>query len=326
MTADPTWAGIGSARSGPRGCCGRGPGPAGARHQPCRSRSGVVRILDALRQWDRFVVMTLALPQVFGFLGHGVLRRVPSLFAPHVVVLLGLAANVDDLVASIDQNCGAERPLLTSGPAPRHNAVDGQAQITRWALAGGHVALAAVRQARGLSDVASTHFVERWSGHPHRPRESVVALGAGHLDPRARCALLIWSAARVHRHWHLCWWAYFDCDHRRRTPTRESAGTERALLARDAHKRTSTGLIMVVGIVPHAPASAVAVHDQPATWSRLSRPRSRVASPLPAFAHVGLRLRSAAAWVMNQRPPPSLSRSSPWQQLERTGDHHRPGR
>ena len=176
MTADPTWAGIGSAVLVLAVLWWTWAGYARLTNH-VDPEAGVVRIL-MLAAMGSLVVMTLALPQVFGSSAMVFAVAYLVVRALHVV-LLGLAANVDDSWRRSTRTA-VPNVLLTSGLLLVAAFVDGQAQITCWALAVVVMSLWPLfGRARGW-DVAPTHFVERFGlvilialG------ESVVALGAG---------------------------------------------------------------------------------------------------------------------------------------------------
>jgi len=286
MTADPTWAGIGSAVLVLAVLWWTWAGYARLTNH-VDPEAGVVRIL-MLAAMGSLVVMTLALPQVFGSSAMVFAVAYLVVRALHVV-LLGLAANVDDSWRRSTRTA-VPNVLLTSGLLLVAAFVDGQAQITCWALAVVVMSLWPLfGRARGW-DVAPTHFVERFGlvilialG------ESVVALGAGtsthELDaPLIAVGLLGFIVVAS------LWWAYFDwvtivAEHR----LEESAGTERALLARDVYAYLHG--LMVVGIVLYALGIEVAVHDP---TRHLELPIATAFSggiALYLLAHVGLRLR-----------------------------------
>lgn len=286
MTADPTWAGIGSAVLVLAVLWWTWAGYARLTNH-VDPEAGVVRIL-MLAAMGSLVVMTLALPQVFGSSAMVFAVAYLVVRALHVV-LLGLAANVDDSWRRSTRTA-VPNVLLTSGLLLVAAFVDGQAQITCWALAVVVMSLWPLfGRARGW-DVAPTHFVERFGlvilialG------ESVVALGAGtsthELDaPLIAVGLLGFIVVAS------LWWAYFDwvtivAEHR----LEESAGTERALLARDVYAYLHG--LMVVGIVLYALGIEVAVHDP---TRHLELPIATEFSggiALYLLAHVGLRLR-----------------------------------
>ena len=286
MTADPTWAGIGSAVLVLAVLWWTWAGYARLTNH-VDPEAGVVRIL-MLAAMGSLVVMTLALPQVFGSSAMVFAVAYLVVRALHVV-LLGLAANVDDSWRRSTRTA-VPNVLLTSGLLLVAAFVDGQAQITCWALAVVVMSLWPLfGRARGW-DVAPTHFVERFGlvilialG------ESVVALGAGtsthELDaPLIAVGLLGFIVVAS------LWWAYFDwvtivAEHR----LEESAGTERALLARDVYAYLHG--LMVVGIVLYALGIEVAVLDP---TRHLELPIATAFSggiALYLLAHVGLRLR-----------------------------------
>ena len=157
MTADPTWAGIGSAVLVLAVLWWTWAGYARLTNH-VDPEAGVVRIL-MLAAMGSLVVMTLALPQVFGSSAMVFAVAYLVVRALHVV-LLGLAANVDDSWRRSTRTA-VPNVLLTSGLLLVAAFVDGQAQITCWALAVVVMSLWPLfGRARGW-DVAPTHFVER---------------------------------------------------------------------------------------------------------------------------------------------------------------------
>lgn len=286
MTADPTWAGIGRAVLVLAVLWWTWAGYARLTNR-VDPEAGVVRIL-MLAAMGSLVVMTLALPRVFGSSATVFAVAYLIVRALHVV-LLGLAANVDD---SWRRSTTAAVPnvVLTSGLLLVAAFVDGRAQIACWALAVVIMTLWPLfGRARGW-DVAPTHFVERFGlvilialG------ESVVALGAGtsnhELDaPLLGVGLLGFIVVAC------LWWAYFDwvtivAEHR----LEDAAGTERALLARDVYAYLHG--LMVVGIVLYAFGVEVAVDDPTRSLDLPIATALAGGIALYLLAHVGLRLR-----------------------------------
>lgn len=286
MTADPTWAGIGHAALVLAVLWWTWAGYARLTNR-IDPEEGVVRLL-MLGAMGSLVIMTLTLPRVFG--SSAVVFAVAYLLVRVLhLVLLGLGANGD---ASWRRSTVAAVPnvVVTSGLLFVAAFLDGRAQIACWALAVVVMSLWPLLGRASGWDVTPTHFVERFGlvilialG------ESVVALGAGtsnhELDvPLLTVGVLGFIVVAC------LWWAYFDwvtiVAERR---LEDAAGTERALLARDAYAYLHG--LMVAGIVLYAFGIEAAIDD----------PTRQLELPLAAalcggisvylLAHVALRLR-----------------------------------